>query len=92
MSWNVVLSDEALEDLEKIEEKLAQRVFSKVDEIKQNVGKGVDPEHYFKYINKFEVYRLRVGHYRVFTDIDRNMKNLEVLTVLPRDKAYRGWG
>lgn len=92
MVWNVIISPQAQEDLENLENPISQRIKEKLKEVKKNVNRGVDADHYFKWINKYEIHRLRVGKYRVFADIDKNKHRIEIITVMHRDKAYKGWG
>jgi len=91
MAWEVIIAPNMEEDLKKLEEQISERVKNKLGEIKKQANKGIDPEHYLKWINKYEIHRLRTGDYRTFIDIDHNQKNIKALTVRKRDKAYKGW-
>lgn len=91
MSWKVILSPQAQKDLFNLDNPISERIKKKLREIKKNVNKGIDPDHYFKWINKYETHRLRVGKYRVFTDLDKEGRRIEVITIMKRDVAYKGW-
>lgn len=92
MSWNIIISPQAETDLDNLEDPVSEKIKDKLREIKKNTNRGVDPDHYFKWIKKYEIHRLRVGKYRIFADIDKNENRIEIITIMHRDKAYKGWG
>lgn len=92
MTWRVIISSQAEKELEKLEDFISERIKDKLREVKENANRGVDPDHYFKWIRKYEIHRLRVGDYRIFTNIDKNNRDIKIITVMHRDKAYKGWG
>jgi len=92
MSWSLVVSPQAEADLEQLDDPICERIKDKLEAVKRNVNRGIDPDHYCKWIRKYEIHRLRVGKYRLFTDIDKNEKEIKIITVMHRDKAYKGWG
>lgn len=92
MPWEVILAPEAENDLEKLESEIEERIKQKLSDIKEKANSGIDPEHYLKWINKYEMHRLRIGDYRAFTDLDKEDKRIEIITILKRDEAYTGWG
>lgn len=92
MSWKVIISPEAEKDLDNLENEVEERIKEKLSEIKDKADSGIDPEHYLKWINKYEIHRLRVGDFRAFTDFDNENKEIQVLAVMKRDDAYTGWG
>lgn len=92
MSWQVIVSPRAEKDLEELDNPVSERVKQKLIDIEEKANQGINPEHYLKWINKYEIHRLRVGDYRVFIDLDNEEKRIEVITVMKRDNAYRGWG
>ncbi|MDY6768854.1 MAG: type II toxin-antitoxin system RelE/ParE family toxin [Candidatus Nanohaloarchaea archaeon] len=92
MVWNVIVSPQAEDDLSNFEGAVADRVKKKLKEIRERARQGVDPDHYLKWINKYEIHRLRIGDYRVFIDLDKEEKEINVVTVLHREDAYTGWG
>lgn len=72
-------SEQAAEQLEKLETETAERIVSKFDDVVWN------PEHYLKRLSNSPYYRLRVGDYRAIVDWQRN-KDPEVLFVRDVDK------
>jgi mRNA-degrading endonuclease RelE of RelBE toxin-antitoxin system len=91
MSWEVIISPNMEEDLEELENEVSKRIKSKLADIREQANKGVNPEHYLKWINKYEIHRLRTGDYRTFIDLDHEGKQIKALTARKRDKAYKGW-
>jgi len=81
MTWRLDISPQAENALEKLEDPVSERIKEKLLEVKENVNLGVDPDHYFKFIKKYRIHRLRVGAYRIFTDIDKNNDRIMVITV-----------
>lgn len=92
MVWEIIFSPQALQDLSDLENTISEQIKNKLSEIKKNVNLGIDPDHYLKWINKYGIHRLRVGKYRIFIDVDKNTKKIKIITVMHRDKAYKGWG
>lgn len=92
MNWEVILAPQAEDDLNTLEEAVADRIKKKLKEIRDRAQQGVDPDHYLKWINKYEIHRLRIGNYRAFVDLDKERKDINVVTVLHREDAYTGWG
>jgi mRNA interferase RelE/StbE len=78
----VEYSDRAAEQLEGLEQEIAERIVSKLDEI---VWK---PDHYLKRLQDSPYYRLRVGNYRVIIDWQRDEDVLFVRRVGHRRNIY----
>ncbi|MCJ7450149.1 MAG: type II toxin-antitoxin system RelE/ParE family toxin [Candidatus Nanohaloarchaeota archaeon QJJ-9] len=87
MQWKVVLSPTARDDLDSIEESVQKRIRNKLREIRMK-SKNISPEYFLKWIDTEKVYRLRVGDYRVFIDLEQDSKEIQVLAVMKRDNAY----
>lgn len=85
MSLGVVWQARAEKDLGRLDAGVQRRVIASVtsfaDSERGNIVRlaGLHPPEY----------RLRVGDWRVRFRIDREAGSLQVLRVLPRDKAYR---
>ncbi len=92
MNWKVIVSPQAEKDLRKLEDPISERILEKLKEVKRNVNRGIDPDHYLKWVMKYEIHRLRVGRYRIFVDIDKNERKIKIVIIMHRDKAYKGWG
>ena len=89
MSYTVVISDQAEKELGKLEKEAAERIRGKLKKLREKVNEwGVDPDHYFDWLDKYNVHKIRVGDYRLFTDIDKDRKQLNILTIRHRENAY----
>jgi len=60
----VVYDEEALQNLEKLEKKIRNRIFHKINSTKEN------PFHYFERLTGRNEFKLRIGDYRVIADIN----------------------
>ncbi len=90
MSYRIIFSGQAAKELSKLEDELAERVKKKLREIESAVNElGVDPDHYFDWINQYAVHKLRIGDYRLFADVNKGEKRIEILTILKRSIAYK---
>lgn len=80
--YEVVFDHEALEFLEKSEKQLAQRIWEKIMSSKKI------PHHFFERLAGRKDYKLKVGDYRVITDIDDNKKRIEIVLIRHRKNVY----
>ena len=78
-----ILSPTALEELERLPRKDQERIASKM----RFYAEQNDPLVFAKRLAAQQAYRFRIGDYRVIFEVQN--KSLFVLSVLPRDKAYR---
>ena len=85
MTYSIEIKPRAKDDLKKLNTQTVRQIKNKLETIKES------PEHYLKWIDKYKVYRLRVGKYRVFIDLNVSKKIIDVLVVRHRNKAYKGW-
>ena len=83
MTFEIIWSDSAARQLEKLDRTVARRIFEKVGELHDNPGRKVH-----KLVNS-PYYRLRVGKYRVILDIDENFLRVIILKVGQRKTIYR---
>jgi len=82
MPFDVIWSERALRQLRKLDRPVAKRIFERVGELREGPLLGVQ-----RMVNS-PYYRLRVGGYRVFLDIERDVLRILVLKVGPRDSVY----
>jgi len=82
MPFEVIWSEHALRQLRKLDRSVAKRIFERVGELREDPLRGVQ-----RMVNS-PYYRLRVGDYRVFLDVERNLLRILVLKVGPRDSVY----
>ena len=88
--FNVKISDSALRDLNSLESKIKERIKSSFKEL------GKDPFQKrakadvkkLKGLKNPDLYRLRIGDYRIVFTIDR--KDIKVTHILKRSKVYKG--
>jgi len=81
--YTVIYDEEALQNLEKLEKKIRKRIFEKIFSTKEN------PFHYFERLTGRSEYKLRVGDYRVITDIDEKTKRISILFIDHRKNIYK---
>jgi len=83
MAFDVKWTSKAKKSLEKIERNITTRIITKVEFIKK------DPLFYLKKLVDKEIWRLRVGDYRILIDIDFENKILYILEVGHRKNIYK---
>lgn len=88
MSYQLLIEEKAVTEMNSLNKKTRERIKKKIREIltddplpggKGDIKKIIDPDFW----------RLRVGDYRVFYDVDSNDKIVYILSVRHRSKAYR---
>ena len=82
MSYELSLDPEAIDFLSKLPKELAQRIWNKLSQGKEN------PQHYFIRLAEREEYKLRVGDYRIIVEIDTELKRINVLLIGHRKNVY----
>ena len=80
--YKVIFDDNAIEFLEKIDKKNRERIFNKIISTKD------DPFHFFEKLTKRDLYKLRVGDYRVIADISKNEIKILILLIGHRKNIY----
>lgn len=83
MTYEVKWTDVSLKQLEKLDKGLAKRIVDKVEYITQ------DPFMFVKKLKGFNLYRLRVGDYRIIMSIEQKKMIIFVLEVGQRSVIYR---
>jgi len=83
MSYEVKWAEVFLKQLDKLDKNLSERIIDKVESIVE------DPFSFVKKLKGFDLYRLRVGDYRVIMSIERNKLLIFVLEVGHRSAIYR---
>jgi len=81
MRYNIDWTKGALEELNKLEPYISQRILKKISDLSQNIH-SCD----IKRLKGIEGYRLRIGDYRVIFDINEN--TILVLKVGHRKNIY----
>ncbi|MCX6777912.1 MAG: type II toxin-antitoxin system RelE/ParE family toxin [Candidatus Micrarchaeota archaeon] len=82
MAFSIAYSEESVAILERFDPAVAKRIVSKL----QQAAK--DPMHYFKRLKDSELYKLRVGDYRVMARLDFAQETLFIATIGHRRNIY----
>jgi mRNA interferase RelE/StbE len=83
MRYEVKWAETSLKQLEKLDRSAAKRIVDKVEFISE------DPFMHIQKLRGFDLYRLRVGDYRVIMSIERKKMIVFVLEVGHRSVIYR---
>ena len=83
MSYEVVFTETALNQLRKLERKVQERIITTLERVK------ISPERYLRKLKGRPEYRLRVGDYRVLILIDNKQLILLVVEVGHRKNIYK---
>ena len=83
MTYEIKWTAVSLKQLEKLDKSLAKRIVDKVEYITQ------DPFVFVKKLKGFNLYRLRVGDYRIIMSIEQKKMIIFVLEVGQRSVIYR---
>jgi len=82
MGYKAVWTDKALKSLGELQKETAGRIAKKVKDIEPN------PHPFLEKLTDIKCFKLRVGDYRCFIDIDEQRKELNILQVKHRKHAY----
>ena len=87
MAWQIKLTDTAKKDLKKLDRNTARRVFDYMERL----GRTADPRNIGRALRGplGDLWRYRVGGYRVICEIRDDTRRVHVLRVTRRDEAYR---
>jgi len=83
MSFQVEWSPKASKNLAKLPKYLIERIFDKIDEVKE------DPFRYLEHFEGQHFYKLRIGDYRALIDVDFQNKVLKVQVFDKRGRIYQ---
>lgn len=83
MSHSISIDPKAKKELQKLEKEVAERIFSKLDDLKNK------PEYFAKHLTGIDLWRLRVGDYRVLFDLYKEEHEIYVVKVGHRKDIYR---
>ena len=85
MKYEVKWTKTSLDQLKKLDKNIAKRLIDKVEEITKN------PFNFVKKLKQFNLFRLRVGDYRVIMSIENKKMIIFVLEVGHRSVIYRNY-
>ena len=80
--FEIIFDEKAIELLEKIDTKNRERIFKKIISTKEN------PHRYFEKLTKKDLYKLRVGDYRIIADINDKEVRILILFIGHRKNVY----
>ena len=80
--YQIIISEKALKQIEKLEISIKERIFASLEKIRFR------PESFVKKLVGMPGYRLRVGDYRVILDIEKNKLLVLVVKVGHRKNVY----
>lgn len=82
MTYDIVFSDKALNQLKKMEKNVQERIIAVLERIR------LRPESYVTKLVGDPGYKLRVGDYRIILDIDNKILRILILKVGHRKNIY----
>ncbi|MBS3071766.1 type II toxin-antitoxin system RelE/ParE family toxin [Candidatus Pacearchaeota archaeon] len=80
--YKLILEKKAIHDLNKLETKVKDRIWNKLQECKE------DPFRFFEKLVEMPGFKLRIGDWRVIADIIREKEAIIVLKVSHRKNVY----
>lgn len=83
MAYELFWSDTSIRQLEKLDNKTAERIVKKMESILEN------PFSFVKRLEGFPLFSLRVGDYRVIMSIENNRMVISVVEIGHRSSIYR---
>lgn len=82
MSWRIELTPQATRDLHRLDRPISRRVVAKLERI------AVDPLRFFQRLVGYDLYKLRVGDYRILAAISREHQKVLVQRIDHRSRVY----
>ncbi|NTV23811.1 MAG: type II toxin-antitoxin system RelE/ParE family toxin [Nanoarchaeota archaeon] len=82
MTYEIVIAEKALKQIEKLEKPIQEQIFSSLEKIR------IRPESFVKKLVGMPGYRLRVVDYRIILDIDKGKLYILVVKVGHRKDVY----
>jgi mRNA interferase RelE/StbE len=82
LTYELMMLDEALDKLEKLDAYVRLRIMAKLTATKEN------PHHFFERLKGLTSYKLRVGQYRIIADIIDAEEQIIVSNLGLRSKIY----
>ena len=80
--YEILFSDKALKQLEKLEKKIQERIIKSLERIR------IRPETYITKLVGEQGYKLRVGDYRIILDLDQGKLIILVVKIGHRRNVY----
>ena len=83
MSYFIEWERESFEELNNLQQDIAQRIWEKVDKVKEN------PFHYLERLKNMPEFKIRVGDCRIILLVDNINKKLKIQAVGHRKNIYK---
>ncbi|PYM90680.1 MAG: type II toxin-antitoxin system mRNA interferase toxin, RelE/StbE family [Candidatus Rokuibacteriota bacterium] len=83
--YSVVFARSARRELEQLEKRVARRVLSRVEAL----GSNPRPQGCIKLQGPDDLWRIRIGDYRVIYSIDDGQRTVDIGAIRHRGDAYR---
>ncbi|MCX6770662.1 MAG: type II toxin-antitoxin system RelE/ParE family toxin [Candidatus Micrarchaeota archaeon] len=83
MPYTLIWAPTAQHALSSLQKEVSARIVKKANQILDN------PHPFLERMVEYKIYKLRVGDYRVFIDIDEEKKELHAVNVKHRKNAYK---
>ncbi|MFH0737450.1 MAG: type II toxin-antitoxin system RelE/ParE family toxin [Candidatus Micrarchaeota archaeon] len=80
--YSIVWSPKSLDQLASLEKDLAKRIVKRMEQI------SFTPYHFAEHLTDVQVWKIRIGDYRVILDIDEAKKEIHILKVGHRKNVY----
>ncbi|MFH0875206.1 MAG: type II toxin-antitoxin system RelE/ParE family toxin [archaeon] len=80
--YEIIISEKALKQIEKLDKEIQKRIFASLEKIR------IRPQSFVKKLVGMPGYRLRVGDYRVFLDLDEGKLIILVIKAGYRRNIY----
>ena len=81
--YEIIFSPRALKQLEKLEKNIQYRIISTLERVR------IRPELYLIKLIGDQGYKFRIGDYRLYMDLDMNIKRIEVTKIGHRRNIYK---
>ena len=82
MIFEINWDPKAIKFLDKLPKDYALRIADKIKNIREN------PERYLETLVGYNFYKVRIGDYRLFINLDNNAKIIYVMSIRHRREAY----
>ena len=83
MTYNIIWHPRALDDLAALEKHLRERINEKVRQFRNN------PSHFAQRLAEENLYKLRIGDYRIILEIIAERKLIKIVLVAHRSRVYK---
>jgi mRNA interferase RelE/StbE len=80
--YNLIIDKKALDNLNKLDNQIKQRIWDKLQECKEN------PFRFLRHLEDMPGFKLRIGDYRAIVDVNNSTKTIVVLKVGHRKNIY----